>query len=98
MRGCLEFLFKFCITIFIIVFVIYHISVYAKDRDDRYRIQKELNNKVKVMKWRSLLILLLNRLEFHFALERLSSAYGLIIKIEVIGVKNGMNPTLLQMN
>ena len=50
MRGCMEFLFKFCITIFIIVFVIYHISVYTKDRDDRYRIQKELNNKVKVMK------------------------------------------------
>ena len=50
MRGCLEFLFKFCITIFIIVFVIYHISVWSKDRDDNYRIQKELNNKVEVMK------------------------------------------------
>ena len=47
MRGCLDFLFKFCITIFIIVFVIYHISVYTKNRDDSYRMQKKLNDKVE---------------------------------------------------
>ena len=50
MRGCWEFLFKFCITIFIIVFVIYNICVALKDRDDKLRIQNELTNKIKVIK------------------------------------------------
>ena len=50
MRGCLEFLFKFCITIFIIGFVIYYLSLPLQERDDNRRIQNELNDKVEAMK------------------------------------------------
>ena len=49
MRGCWEFLYTSCIFIFIIVCVIYHVSVYSKNRDDSYRIQKELNDKVEMI-------------------------------------------------
>ena len=47
MRGCLEILFKFCITIFIIGFVVYYISLSLQERDDNQRILNELNNKVE---------------------------------------------------
>ena len=48
MRGCWEFLWKFCISIFIIGYVIYYLSVPLQERDDNRRIQSELNGKVEV--------------------------------------------------
>ncbi len=50
MTGCWEFLWKFCISIFIIGQVIYYLSLPLQERDDNQRIQNELNNKVEVMK------------------------------------------------
>ena len=48
MRGCWEFLWKFCISIFIIGHVIYYLSLPLQERDDKLRIQSELNGKVEV--------------------------------------------------
>ena len=50
MTGCLEFLFKFWMSIFIIGYVIYYLSLPLQERDDNRRIQSELNGKVEVMK------------------------------------------------